>query len=175
MPSTPKSPGRPRSTIVGQPSPLAKVATARTPTKLQAPAGAVSALAAAASPRDIARRFEEMTGERDAATSSGGSGGTAAAGGTKPKKAWTPTAVQTLCVSCSKPVFFQERQEVDGKIYHKACMRCRQCETQLSLGSYAAFDGVLYCKPHYKQRFLRKVPLPCIATRMQADLIAVAA
>jgi hypothetical protein len=44
----------------------------------------------------------------------------------------------------------------DEKIFHKNCLRCKQCDKVLSLGSYAALEGIYYCKPHFKQLFALK-------------------
>eukprot|EP00911_Craspedida_sp_UC1_P001613 UC1_evm1s1222 len=37
-----------------------------------------------------------------------------------------------------------------------ACFRCAECKRTVALGSYAALDGKIYCKPHFKQLFQRK-------------------
>jgi uncharacterized CHY-type Zn-finger protein len=44
----------------------------------------------------------------------------------------------------------------DDKIFHKTCLRCGHCNKVLSLGNYAALNGVFYCKPHFKQLFALK-------------------
>jgi hypothetical protein len=44
----------------------------------------------------------------------------------------------------------------DDLAYHKTCLRCFQCNKVLSLGNYAALQGQMYCKPHFKQLFLLK-------------------
>lgn len=36
------------------------------------------------------------------------------------------------------------------------CFRCKECNNMLSLGSYAALQGNMYCKPHFKQLFKLK-------------------
>ncbi|XP_047967444.1 LIM domain-containing protein PLIM2b-like [Salvia hispanica] len=57
------------------------------------------------------------------------------------------------CKCCDKTVHFVEMMSVDGVPYHKSCFKCNQCSGRLSMGSYSAVDGELYCKPHYEQLF----------------------
>jgi hypothetical protein len=42
------------------------------------------------------------------------------------------------------------------KAYHQNCFRCGHCNRPLTLGSYAAVDSKVYCKPHYTQLFKEK-------------------
>jgi hypothetical protein len=56
-------------------------------------------------------------------------------------------------------VYPSERLSVEGKIFHKPCFKCAECKSTLRAGSYAAIEGVYYCKPHYAQaRCLRASP-----------------
>lgn len=82
----------------------------------------------------------------------------------------TPTAVASRfqkstftvekCEKCGKTVYATEKiviEEKEGKkVYHKACLRCTHCAVVLTLGNYAAMNGVTYCKPHLKQLFATK-------------------
>jgi cysteine/glycine-rich protein len=43
--------------------------------------------------------------------------------------------------------------QADNMVFHKWCMRCKHCDKALSAGNYSANDGVLFCKPHFKQLF----------------------
>ena len=49
-----------------------------------------------------------------------------------------------------------EKLEADGKIYHKHCFRCAECNKTIGLVCYAALNGKIYCKPHFKQLFKLK-------------------
>ena len=49
-----------------------------------------------------------------------------------------------------------EKLEADGCTYHKKCFRCSHCNNAVSLGGYAALQGKIYCKPHFKQLFKSK-------------------
>jgi len=60
------------------------------------------------------------------------------------------------CFTCEKPVYAQERMEADGKVFHKGCMKCKECLKPLGLGNFAAMGGQFYCKPHFKQLFKLK-------------------
>eukprot|EP01147_Barroeca_monosierra_P010603 gene10603-2725_t len=57
------------------------------------------------------------------------------------------------CSVCQKPVFAMEKVSADGIVLHKWCFRCAECNCKVSLGTYASLDGVIYCKPHFKQLF----------------------
>jgi len=64
------------------------------------------------------------------------------------------------CEKCSKSVYATEKiviEEKEGKkVFHKACLRCTHCQVILTLGNYAAMNGITYCKPHLKQLFATK-------------------
>lgn len=45
---------------------------------------------------------------------------------------------------------------VEGEFYHKSCFRCAHGQCNLTTSSYAALDGILYCKPHFAQLFKEK-------------------
>lgn len=45
---------------------------------------------------------------------------------------------------------------VEGEFYHKSCFRCAHGQCFLTMSSYAALDGVLYCKSHFAQLFKEK-------------------
>ncbi|KAJ3046299.1 LIM domain-containing protein 2 [Rhizophlyctis rosea] len=60
------------------------------------------------------------------------------------------------CESCSKPVYLVEQLTLDGKIFHKTCLKCAHCKATLKMGNLASMGGVYYCKPHFKQLFKTK-------------------
>jgi len=64
------------------------------------------------------------------------------------------------CSVCSKTVYLAEKIVVedkeDKKTFHKTCLKCSHCKNTLSLGNYASMNGVMYCKPHFKQLFATK-------------------
>ena len=41
-------------------------------------------------------------------------------------------------------------------VFHKTCLRCSTCNKALSVGKYAALEGKIYCKVHFKQLFKLK-------------------
>ncbi|KAJ3388836.1 Xin actin-binding repeat-containing protein 2 [Lobulomyces angularis] len=67
-----------------------------------------------------------------------------------------PAAKKDVCIVCEKSVFQLEKAVADEKVYHKSCLRCGHCNKILSLGNYAALNGTMYCKPHFKQLFALK-------------------
>ncbi|RXI08033.1 hypothetical protein DVH24_014599 [Malus domestica] len=63
---------------------------------------------------------------------------------------------QDKCATCSKTVYPLEKVTLEGESYHKSCFRCAHGGCPLTHSSYAALDGVLYCKHHFSQLFLEK-------------------
>jgi len=69
----------------------------------------------------------------------------------------TPNAgAKNTCAVCGKNVYLTEKIEADNKTYHKTCFRCAHCNNIIKLGNFAALNGKLYCKPHFKQLFASK-------------------
>ena len=65
--------------------------------------------------------------------------------------------VKEVCAKCGKTVYPLERVGVaEGVVFHKSCFRCAKCNKVLSIGGYAALEGIYYCKPHYTQMFKEK-------------------
>lgn len=64
-----------------------------------------------------------------------------------------PSSGPDKCIVCFKTVYMMEKVLADGHCFHKWCMKCTTCSSTLSAGNYAINNGVLYCKPHFKQRF----------------------
>ncbi|KAM3343889.1 hypothetical protein P3S68_025979 [Capsicum galapagoense] len=60
------------------------------------------------------------------------------------------------CAACKKTVYALEKVTVDGEMYHNTCFKCVHGGCKLTTSSYAAFDGRLYCKPHFSQLFKEK-------------------
>ncbi|XP_074564971.1 LIM domain-containing protein WLIM2b-like [Curcuma longa] len=72
----------------------------------------------------------------------------------------TPSKVSSMfsgtldrCASCNKTAYPLEKITVEGEIYHKTCFRCFKGGCMLTASSYAALEGVLYCKHHFSQLF----------------------
>jgi uncharacterized CHY-type Zn-finger protein len=82
-------------------------------------------------------------------------GGTPASSADRPKSGFQAPAPEKCCV-CDKTVYIMDKLSADKKIFHKSCFRCNECKKALSLGNYAALEGALYCKPHFKQLFKLK-------------------
>jgi hypothetical protein len=81
-------------------------------------------------------------------------------GGPNSKKAALKSMANTggskKCVVCEKTVYYMEKLEVDKKLFHKQCFKCKECKKTLSAGSYASLEGQIFCKPHFKQLFRLK-------------------
>ncbi|KAF5744360.1 putative Pollen-specific protein SF3 [Tripterygium wilfordii] len=63
---------------------------------------------------------------------------------------------QDKCSVCQKTVYPLEKVSMEGECYHKTCFRCAHGGCPLTHSSYAALDGVLYCKHHFAQLFMEK-------------------
>lgn len=66
------------------------------------------------------------------------------------------SGTQDKCAVCSKTVYPLEKVTVEGDFYHKSCFRCNHGGCFLTPSSYAALDGILYCKHHFAQLFKEK-------------------
>ncbi|XP_038906229.1 LIM domain-containing protein PLIM2b-like isoform X2 [Benincasa hispida] len=66
------------------------------------------------------------------------------------------SGTQDKCAVCSKTVYPLEKVTLEGECYHKNCFRCAHGGCHLTHSSYAALDGVLYCKHHFAQLFMIK-------------------
>ncbi|CAI6366543.1 unnamed protein product [Macrosiphum euphorbiae] len=50
-----------------------------------------------------------------------------------------------------------EQIKAERQVWHKNCFRCTTCNKQLTLDIYSSHEGILYCKPHFKELFKPKV------------------
>ncbi|KAF8032993.1 hypothetical protein BT93_D1782 [Corymbia citriodora subsp. variegata] len=66
------------------------------------------------------------------------------------------SGTQDKCALCQKTAYPLEKLMVEGESYHKSCFRCSHGGCFLTPSSYAALDGILYCKPHFSQLFKEK-------------------
>ncbi|KAH9775651.1 hypothetical protein WN944_013048 [Citrus x changshan-huyou] len=66
------------------------------------------------------------------------------------------SGTQDKCTSCKKTVYPLEKVTVEGESFHKTCFRCSHGGCLLTTSSYAALDGILYCKSHFSQLFKEK-------------------
>ncbi|XP_023719697.1 intracellular protein transport protein USO1 isoform X13 [Cryptotermes secundus] len=66
------------------------------------------------------------------------------------------TTCAEFCSFCEKKVYPLEKVETGGKLLHKQCFRCLQCNCILRMETYTLNNGKLYCIPHFKQLFIAK-------------------
>jgi len=55
------------------------------------------------------------------------------------------------CKACNKTVYANEKVALKGETYHKTCLKCRICNTSLSISNYILLEDGFYCEPHSKQ------------------------
>ncbi|KAE9595538.1 putative chromatin regulator PHD family [Lupinus albus] len=60
------------------------------------------------------------------------------------------------CSVCTKTVYPLEKMTLEGECFHMNCFRCAHGGCHLTHSSYAALDGVLYCRVHFAQLFMEK-------------------
>ncbi|KAK9144960.1 hypothetical protein Sjap_004863 [Stephania japonica] len=75
---------------------------------------------------------------------------------TPSKLSYLFSGTQDKCAVCNKTAYPLEKVSVEGESYHKSCFRCAIGGCALTPSSYAAMDGVLYCKHHFAQLFMEK-------------------
>ncbi|CAH8854239.1 unnamed protein product [Trichobilharzia szidati] len=56
---------------------------------------------------------------------------------------------QPRCHTCREIVYPLEALQTIGRVYHKSCFKCHQCQRVLTLGKYSVWEGNPYCEPHY--------------------------
>ncbi|XP_042512653.1 LIM domain-containing protein WLIM2b-like [Macadamia integrifolia] len=66
------------------------------------------------------------------------------------------SGTQDKCATCNKTAYPLEKVTVEGESYHKSCFKCSHGGCSLTPSSYAALDGILYCKHHFAQLFKEK-------------------
>ncbi|PWZ25842.1 hypothetical protein Zm00014a_012359 [Zea mays] len=66
------------------------------------------------------------------------------------------SGTQDKCAACQKTVYPLEKMTLEGESYHKGCFKCSHGGCILTTSSYAALNGILYCKIHFSQLFKEK-------------------
>ncbi|KAL4191631.1 hypothetical protein AMTRI_Chr07g30820 [Amborella trichopoda] len=66
------------------------------------------------------------------------------------------SGTQDKCATCHKTAYPLEKVTVEGESYHKSCFKCSHGGCPLTPSTYAALDGILYCKHHFAQLFKEK-------------------
>jgi len=74
----------------------------------------------------------------------------------RPASTASPPTHNNKCNLCSKTVYLMEQVSLDGKFFHKTCLKCEHCKSTLKMGNLASLEGKYYCKPHFKQLFKLK-------------------
>ncbi|KAL2251731.1 LIM domain-containing protein PLIM2c [Sesamum indicum] len=66
------------------------------------------------------------------------------------------SGTQDKCPACNKTVYPLEKVTMEGESFHRSCFKCAHGGCPLTHSSYAALDGILYCKHHFQQLFMEK-------------------
>ncbi|XP_059637660.1 LIM domain-containing protein PLIM2b-like [Cornus florida] len=80
------------------------------------------------------------------------------------------------CSACDKTVYPLEKISMEGESYHKLCFKCAHGGCPLTHSSYAALDGILYCRHHFAQLFMEKGELSHVlkaATHRKSGVVRV--
>ncbi|KAI3958396.1 hypothetical protein MKW98_011084 [Papaver atlanticum] len=75
---------------------------------------------------------------------------------TPSKLSYLFSGTQDKCATCKKTAYPLEKVTVEGESYHKTCFKCSHGGCALTPSSYAALNGILYCKHHFAQLFKEK-------------------
>ncbi|CAN0841350.1 LIM domain-containing protein PLIM2c [Linum grandiflorum] len=92
-------------------------------------------------------------------------------GATPNKLASLFSGTQDKCATCHKTVYPLEKITMEGEFYHKTCFRCAHGGCVLTHSSYAALNGVLYCKHHFAQLFREKGSYSYINKKSAANAV----
>ena len=56
------------------------------------------------------------------------------------------------CAACSKTAYAAEQMPAQGRVFHRECFRCNECNTRLGANNWCIDSGgQLFCKPHFLQ------------------------
>ena len=90
---------------------------------------------------------QSMTGTRYGAALAGGS--------PRSSSPWANRAMPgtgtPLCARCSKAVYFAEQVKANGKVFHKPCLRCTECNTALDSSRLAEKGEKVVCRSCYSK------------------------
>lgn len=59
-----------------------------------------------------------------------------------------------ICPRCKAAVLFVERTIVNGRVFHRNCLKCSVCARQLHIGAFRGDDTKLECVDHFINRIL---------------------
>ncbi|KAL5525080.1 hypothetical protein ACEPAF_8949 [Sanghuangporus sanghuang] len=90
---------------------------------------------------------QNMTGTRYGAALTGGS---PLRGSPWANRAMPGTGTP-LCARCSKAVYFAEQVKANGKVFHKPCLRCTECNTALDSSRLAEKGEKVVCRSCYSK------------------------
>ncbi|KAI3988808.1 hypothetical protein MKX01_016379 [Papaver californicum] len=89
------------------------------------------------------------------------------------------SGTQDKCATCGKTAYPLEKVTVESLSYHKSCFKCNHGGCALTPSTYAALDGILYCKHHFSQLFKEKGSynhlIKCASIKRDAAAAAAAA
>lgn len=66
------------------------------------------------------------------------------------------SGTQEKCATCGKTAYPLEKVTVENEAYHKTCFKCSHGGCHITPSTYAALEGILYCKHHFSQLFKEK-------------------
>jgi recombinational DNA repair protein (RecF pathway) len=57
------------------------------------------------------------------------------------------------CGVCDKTVYLNESVSMESVLSPPSCMKCSECGNRVSPTNCAMYQGIMFCKPHFKQLF----------------------
>lgn len=58
------------------------------------------------------------------------------------------------CAGCNKQAYFIERTIIDGKVWHRQCLKCGICKKQLYKGIFQGDSTYFECVTHFTNQIL---------------------
>jgi hypothetical protein len=65
--------------------------------------------------------------------------------------AGSAAAGPTPCTVCARTAHLVDRVTVDGRVFHRECVRCSQCTRVLGVGQLTSVDRRIFCKPCFRK------------------------
>jgi len=100
------------------------------------------------------RHYLQLVQAAGGATAFSGSAGTTWTPKTTGTTSSTPIPKDDQCTGCGKRCYQAEKIKMEGQTWHPNCLRCVECNKQISGSNYGGFvppDNKPYCKNHYER------------------------
>lgn len=70
------------------------------------------------------------------------------------------------CAGCNKQAYFIERSIIDGRVWHRKCLKCSICKKQLYKGAFHGDFRHYMCVNHFANQIIYGDPMVRINSRI---------